>query len=158
MKVRFYHWYNAVLAALLCLLGFESCDDIGADEYGSPYVKYQVKGTVTDNEGRPIKGIKVKVAEQGMHNGSVIIYHGIDSIETDAAGAYQTHVMTDGFINERRKVIFEDTDGTANGGDFQGDTLSLTDLEKTLVEKGGEWYRGKYEMKGDVTLKAKTDN
>ena len=66
--------------------------------------------------------------------------------------------MTDGFINERRKVIFEDTDGTANGGDFQGDTLSLTDLEKTLVEKGGEWYKGKYEMKGDVTLKAKTDN
>ena len=160
MKVRFNHWYNAVLAALLGLLGFEACGEDSPElaEYGCPYVKYQVKGTVTDSEGRPIKGIKVKVAEQGLLNDSVVIYDGIDSVETDAAGNYQTQVMQDIYFDSRRKLILEDTDGAANGGEFQGDTLSLSDMEKTLVEEGSGWYNGRYDLKGDVTLKSKTDN
>ena len=161
MKVRLNHWYNAVLVALLGLLGFEACggeDPEYAEEYGCPYVKYQVKGIVTDSEGHPIKGIKVKVAEQGLINDSEMIFHGIDSVETDAAGAYQTQVMEDITINNHSKLLLEDTDGEANGGDFQSDTLNLSDLEKILVEKGSGWYNGRYDLKADVTLKSKTDN
>ena len=50
MKVKFYHWYNAILASLLSMLGFSGCDGSGKDmygspimEYGTPYADYQVK-------------------------------------------------------------------------------------------------------------------
>ena len=64
MKVRFNRWYNAVLTALLSMLGYSCSSDDIVDEYGVP-VEYGVptahfimKGTVTDEAGTPIQGIK----------------------------------------------------------------------------------------------------
>ena len=59
-------WYNALLSALLSVLGFESCSSVinnnEAEEYGCPLVEYQVKGEVTDaDSGRPIEGIQAKL-------------------------------------------------------------------------------------------------
>ena len=69
MKVRFNRWYNAVLTALLSMLGF-SCsldepDEYGSTpvEYGTPHADYILKGTVTDEVGAPIKGIKTSLKE-----------------------------------------------------------------------------------------------
>lgn len=165
MKVRFYHWYNAVLAALLGLLGFESCDGGGFNlaEYGCWWTEYQVKGTVTDETGKPIPDIQIKLAEhledidsEGKRN----IYHrGHDTIQTDKQGKYQTKVVSDmNCITSALKVIIEDVDGSANGGDFQSDTLTMPNLEKKIVKKADGSFMGRYEVKGDVTLKTKTEN
>ena len=160
MKIRFYRWYNVVLTTLLAMLGFEGCDGIGKDEYGCPYmeygcpnVHYQVKGTVTDTDGKPIKGIKVKIEES---------YEDLsfcqDSILTDNTGKYETRVIEDFTINDRMRIVFEDIDGATNGGEFQSDTLSVASLEKKQVEEDSGWYSGTYELKGDVTLKQKAEN
>ena len=42
MKVRFNRWYNALLTALLAMLGYKSCSLNSPDEYGTPTVDYQV--------------------------------------------------------------------------------------------------------------------
>lgn len=165
MRIRFYHWYNALLAALLGLLGFESCDgaDVGADEYGCPWAKYKVRGTVTDETGNPIPSIRIELAyhhEYTDPEGNPQTYHhGLDTVETDEQGKYQTRVVSDNdYPDESLKVIIEDVDGAANGGEFQGDTLAVKDLERTLAKKGEGWYIGLYEMKGDATLKPRTDD
>ena len=60
MKVRFNRWYNAVLTALLSMLGFSCSSDEPEEygpivlEYGVPHADYIVKGTVTDETGTPI--------------------------------------------------------------------------------------------------------
>ena len=53
MKVKFLHWYNALAATLLSLLGFSSCGS-EIDEpclYGSPTSSFHVKGNVTAEDG-----------------------------------------------------------------------------------------------------------
>ena len=42
---------QGLLSTLLVLLGFSSCDKIGALEYGSPYVDFQVKGGKRASDG-----------------------------------------------------------------------------------------------------------
>ena len=70
MKVRFNRWYNAVLTTLLSMLGYScSLTNDEPDMYGSilmygvvnPDATYEVKGTVTDEGGTPVEGIKTAV-------------------------------------------------------------------------------------------------
>ena len=170
MKVKFYHWYNAILASLLSMLGFSGCDGFGKDmygspimEYGTPYADYQVKGVVTDEAGQPIPGIRVELAERveyvGEKGEQQIDDHGLDTLQTDARGEYKSRLLED-YANSSHylKVIVEDVDGPANGGEFQGDTLSVSDLERKKIKEGdGGWYTGRYEYTGDVTLRKKLE-
>ena len=76
MKVKFLHWYNALAATLLSLLGFSSCGS-EIDEpclYGSPTSSFHAKGNVTAEDGTPIKGIKAVVVEDYGHDGACLLY------------------------------------------------------------------------------------
>ena len=144
MKVRFNRWYNALLTALLAMLGYESCSLNSPDEYGTPTVDYQVKGFVTDLLGTPIQGIKVR-APYSYIDGS----EG-QSVLTDENGRFELdefHSMLYG------KLYVEDIDGEDNGGEFQSDTIDIWDLPKKEVEKGSGWYEGKYEVTANIKLK-----
>ena len=88
MKVKFLHWYNALAATLLSLLGFSSCGS-EIDEpclYGSPTSSFHAKGNVADEDGTPIKGIKAVVVEDYGNEGS----YRMDSAYTDSKGDYVT--------------------------------------------------------------------
>ena len=120
MKVRFNRWYNAVLTALLSMLGF-SCsldepDEYGSTpvEYGTPHADYILKGTVTDEAGTPIKGIKTSLKEISKDDTGTHVF-GIDSIQTNESGNYQ--LKNSGMPYDKRvKLVVEDIDGEANGG------------------------------------------
>ena len=145
MKVRFNRWYNALLTALLAMLGYESCSLNSPDEYGTPTVDYQVKGFVTDLLGTPIQGIRVRAPYNfdGSEGQSVL---------TDENGRFEL----DEFHSEYNdKLIVEDIDGEDNGGEFQSDTIDIWDLPKKEVEKGSGWYEGKYEVTAKIKLKLK---
>jgi putative lipoprotein (rSAM/lipoprotein system) len=146
MKVRFTRWYNALLSALLTMLGFESCSQYGPDEYGTPTVDYQVKGFVTDLHGTPIQGIKVRASN--YYNGS----EG-QSVLTDENGRFEL----DEFHSELRSELYvEDIDGEANGGEFLSDTIDVRDLPRKEVGKGdGNWYEGKFEVNAIIRLERK---
>lgn len=158
MKVKIYHWYNALLSALLTVLGFGSCTETGPDEYGTlaaeygtPYVDYIVRGSVTDEQGQPIGGMKAVVKE--FYREHPDYTYGIDSTRTDADGKFKIQTRSHVYLN--LELILEDTDGPENGGEFQSDTLLFEDMEKTLIEKGQHWSNGTYELKANVKLKKK---
>ena len=157
MKARFTHWYNALAATLLSLLGFSSCGENGLNGgseclYGTPTSTFQVKGNVTDEDGTPIKGIKAKVevGKGGLAKGNIVA-------ETDSKGNY---VLDNALIgtptSAEMKVIFEDADGEANGGTFANDTVQGKDLTiKQTSERDGTWNLGSYEITANAKLKKK---
>ncbi len=159
MKVRFNRWYNAILTALLSMLGYGCSLDEPEEygpivmEYGVPHADYMVKGTVTDEAGTPIRGIKT--ALKGFYPGVEEVYvDGIDSIQTDASGQYQ--LKYEGAPHNYLKLIVEDIDGEANGGEFLGDTLDISfDKGEKLKDGNGNWYMGEFEIQKDIKLKKK---
>ena len=151
MKVRFNRWYNALLTALLSMLGFESCKVSGNEpvsEYGCPHADYIVKGIITDEAGSPVQGIKVSVKE-GLDDP-----YTKESVLTDAAGCFQFQEMTSFNLNPGEALVVEDIDGEAYGS-YKSDTISLKTLPKIQTEKGSGWYKGKFELTADIKLKKK---
>ena len=147
MKVRFNRWYNAVIAALLAMLGYESCSNSELEEYGCPSADYQVKGSVTDLTGTPIPGIRIEAPY-----GSVVDSQFGQIVQTDAQGQFTLKE----FSNMKGiEIVVEDIDGEANGGEFLSDTINVEKLPKTQVEKGSGWYQGKFEVNANIRLKKK---
>ena len=147
MKVRFNHWYNTVLTALLAMLGY-GCSESEEPEknvlmYGCIVAYYTINGTVTDEAGAPVQGIKTSV--KMLFRQDIV---GMDSVQTDESGKYLLgfNEMMD---NEYTKLIVEDVDGEANGGEFLSDTLDI-DFKKAVKTND---YR--YEISQDVKLKKK---
>lgn len=157
MKVRFYHWYNAVLTALLSVLGYgcsSSDDDSLICEYGVPTADYVVKGIVTDEQGTPIEGIKVSTKHVSRDLEAMGIHEAytIDSLQTDAAGRY---TLTNGayYYYNDFKLFVEDIDGEANGGTFKSDTIDVDFQKAVQIKEGSRWYSGTFEINQDIQLK-----
>ena len=130
-----------ISAWLLCLIGFGSsvaCSPgMVADEYGSPYASFEVKGKVTDQHGEPIPGIQVTC--DAMY---------IQPVYTESDGSYALH--GDGFPREKIQVSFEDIDGEENGGLFAARSVSV---ETVHVKDGdGNWDFGVYEAEANAEL------
>lgn len=155
MKVRFNRWYNAVLTVLLGLLGLESCDSEGGgmvEEYGCPSSDYIIKGTVTDEAGTPVQGIKTSL-KQIYKTETETYIGGIDSVQTGVSGDFL--LKYNGMQQKNIKLIVEDIDGEANGGEFLSDTLDINYDKAVQTKKGEGWYSGTYEIAQDVKLKKK---
>ena len=159
MKVKFYRWYNAVLTVLLSMLGYGCSSDEPMDmygtpvEYGAPHADYIVKGLVTDEAESPVQGIKTSLKQVDKTEAGTITF-GMDSIQTNETGGYQLEYT--GLPQPGIKLIVEDIDGEANGGEFISDTLDV-DFNKAVQTKEGDgrWYGGVYEITQDVKLKKK---
>jgi putative lipoprotein (rSAM/lipoprotein system) len=159
MKVRFYRWYNAVLTALLSMLGYGCSSDepdmygTPVAEYGVPYATYMVEGTVTDEANNPILGIKTSI--KGIFpNGDKVYVDAVDSVLSDASGKYQLRYR--GMDRPEYKLIVEDIDGEANGGEFLSDTLDIEYGKAVKVKNGdGAWNGGEYMIQQPVRLKKK---
>ena len=140
--------------AILSLLGFASCDN-GLCEYGTPTMDYKLGGTVSDEEGNPIEGIRVSFSLKTYGSNPT------DVTTTDKHGRYELPEKKE-FEVWSEQLIIEDVDGEANGS-FQSDTLSLepdvlwSNRGKQYKKGDGNWYEGGFEVNVDVTLKAKDD-
>ena len=130
-----------ISAWLLCLIGFGSsvaCSPgMVADEYGSPYASFEVKGKVTDQHGEPIPGIQVTC--DAMY---------IQPVYTESDGSYALH--GDGFPREKIQVSFEDVDGEENGGLFAARSVSVETVH--IKEGDGNWDFGVYEAEANAEL------
>lgn len=130
-----------VSAWLLCLIGFGgtvACSPgMVADEYGSPYAEFEVKGKVTDQQGEPIAGIQVTCDAVDMQ-----------PEYTDSEGMYTLY--GNGFPREKIQITFEDIDGEENGGTFAGKTMTA---EVALVQEGDDrWNFGTYQAEVNAEL------
>ena len=159
MRVKFIHWYNMLLTALISLLGFNSCNKSGESEevpceYGCPITEFKVKGTVTDTNGTPIEGIQVSVLSQQNSEDTDPV--SLQTTTTLSDGTFTTEMMSKMSLNEVAetvKVKFEDIDDTANGGLFDSKTVSAADLTRTQTKEGdGGWFIGEFEYSGTISL------
>ena len=160
MKVRFNRWYNAVLTALMSIIGYGcSSEDSwggGLCMYGTPHADYQFMGTVTDESGSPVKGIKIAAKNvYRSQDGTVVETYGVDSTQTDGSGkyAFESRSFPD---DPNLKLIVEDMDGEANGGAFKSDTIDIDYNNAKKVKdpaKGDSWSTGTYAINQDIKLK-----
>lgn len=141
-KIRILTGYNAIIVALLAILGFgTSCEQLARCEYGTPSAKFIVSGKVVSSETNlPVQNIRVVMKG--------------DTTFTNASGEYQ---VTDkyGFpANQTYSVKFQD---------IKGETLrQYSDLDTTVefknpvfIKGDGHWYEGETEKDIDVKLKPK---
>jgi putative lipoprotein (rSAM/lipoprotein system) len=160
MKVRFNRWYNTILTALLSLLGYGCSSENSMEMYGSPILmygvpsaEYKISGTVTDEGGKAVEGIKTSVKQVTNYEGKPITF-AIDSVLTDANGHYDmtsTHFPQSPEI----KLIVEDVDGDTNGA-YQNDTIDINYNNAQKVKDGeGTWNNGTFTIKQDIKLKKK---
>ena len=142
-----------LLYLLLSLLGFTACNEGGAGggmmcEYGTPTTDFTVKGKVTDAAGVPIKGIVI--SSKGLS--SFTDGSGLSAV-TGEDGTFVTNKIK--VISVRGTLVFTDTDGDANGGDFASYDKDLSSLPKSQIKEGEGWFRGEYEVTADVKLNKK---
>lgn len=126
--------------------------------YGTPHADYQFSGTVTDESGSAVMGIKVSAKNvYRRYDSTLIETYGVDSTLTDSKGKYA--VEGEAFLGEHiLKLIVEDLDGEANGGNFMNDTIDIDfDNAKKVKEpdKDDYWSDGTFAITQDIKLKKK---
>lgn len=131
---------------LLTLLGFSTaCEKQKNGEpphvmYGTPHVDIWVGGKVTDKTGTPIPGIEVLQQNSPYKaltgdDGSYELPGQLFSIETTA------------------DILFTDTDGPSNGGEFAAQSVPVEFTEADRVSEAEGWCGGSFARIGvDVTL------
>ena len=152
MKVRFNRWYNIVLAALLSFVGYGCSDDPGTAMYGSPSASYKVSGTVTDENGNPIEGIKASLTYVKKQEGEIVAEEDISAVLTDASGKFSLGTpRMEGLSGV--KLVVKDIDGEEHGGTFKD---GINDIEfenaKWVTPGDGSWYSGTLAIKQDVKM------
>lgn len=119
--------------------------------YGSPSTTYEVKGKVLDNKGNPINGIKIVLQDDATDPNPYEIAES-QSLEN---GDYTIRNTT--FPRSKLYLSVEDVDGTANGGEFEEQTIEL-DFSK--VEATGDkdaWYNGTKSLEKHIVMQEKSD-
>lgn len=131
----------ALLSGLLGLIGY-SCGDEESLMYGTPTGSYEIKGTVTDDEGNPVEGAKVTVGDVDSPK-----CFNLDSTITDSKGEYLLNGQITTF-NEK----YVRMGCTPKGEDLNSETGNIK-----LIFKGGDgsWYYGEAEARKDFQLKKK---
>lgn len=140
-----------LLYLLLGILGFTACGEGGAGggmvcEYGTPTADFTVKGKVTDADGKPIKGIEISSKDLS----SFIDGSGLSAV-TAEDGTFVTNKIKEFGVGGT--LVFTDTDGEANGGEFVTLEKQISTLPQKQIKDGERWYRGEYEVTADVKLK-----
>lgn len=151
MKLNF-KLINWLCATIISLLGFSACkaEKEILYEYGSPYADYKYMGTITDEEGNPIQGIKATL----IGSSNLVSGNEIAVFTTDKDGKFESE-----YYNERNtniyKIDFTDTDGELNGGEFASASINPSEMESTKVKENDthdKWYRGQFERKANIKL------
>lgn len=158
MKKRIFS-VRTLLSGVLAMLGFTGCENAwnGSEMYGTPSVDYRVIGEVTDEAGKPLQGIRVIVKDKSIDridDDWTKYYHEGDTVYTDAKGSFKSAKIRSIAIYQQR-IVFDDVDGEANGGEFRSVDMSIKDLDSKQIKKGGSWYDGEYELSTKVEMKKK---
>ena len=155
---------ESLLSGALALLGFAGCTNINdaPDLYGTPSVDYKVIGTVTDEQGKPLKDIQVIVKnpngwsyyDDNTSRESLPPQVIPDTLYTDKDGKFTSNNVHAISVS-KFTVEIQDIDGEANGGEFLQKQLTKNDFNEKRIKKGKGFYNGEYEYSKTVQLKRK---
>ena len=155
---------ESLLSGALALLGFAGCTNINdaPDLYGTPSVDYKVIGTVTDEQGKPLKDIQVIVKnpngwsyyDDNTSRESLPPQVIPDTLYTDKDGKFTSNNVHAISVS-KFTVEIQDIDGEANGGKFLQKQFTKNDFNEKRIKKGKGFYNGEYEYSKTVQLKRK---
>lgn len=151
---KFNKFLNAVFAVLLAALGFSCSDEDDPNDipcmYGTPHGNFEVKGTVVDENDRPIPNAKIAIREGRKIDGNTKWFDAewYCSTTTDNTGTYS--VKGSGMIDEIRIVC------TPPDGSFEADSTE-TKLNFNDDGRDDPWYFGSATVEQNFKLKAKKD-
>ncbi len=143
------------LAFCMALLGFSACGD-EADEYGSPFADYKIKGVVvsSDQAGQPIENIQVIMVDDEVVMGSNTFYVG-DTIYTNKDGSFRFDRSA--FPSAAIQIRFNDIDGVENG-EFASKSEYILFNDSDFKGSNSSWHLGTAEKDmGTVKLTPQTD-
>ena len=104
-------------------------------EYGTPYATFKFQAEATDTGDKPVPGIRVVVAPEGLKGGG---YYN-DTLYTDALGKAAKDRLKYCLTHyDRMTVVFEDVDGEENGS-YKTETLDASQLEINQTRQGEGW-------------------
>lgn len=151
-KFKLWSW---ICTMVISALGFVACDSSDDDnrldlpiEYGTPTADYKYIGTVSDQNGKPIEGIKVTLVGHNALTSS----KKVAEFTTNKEGKFESEVYSE--TQATVTVIeFADIDGEKNGGEFVGTTITTSQMQTTKVKDGdGGWYRGTFNREANIKL------
>ena len=147
MGIRREQWLkisNRLLSGTMVLLGFSACDPSRmADEYGTPYADYEIKGRITDQAGTELAGMRVisKTLIGSRPNDPYLN----DTLATDTKGSFLFDKK--GETSEGRyRLVCEDPNGV-----YKSDSTEI----KMQPEGGKGWYKGHDSKEVNIELKKK---
>ena len=163
MKTRIVKWYNMLLGALLGALGFSSCnilvDPFLRCEYGQPHADYKLVGSVKDEAGKPVKGIRVVFHPELVNTSDEINAWNSDTLYSDDSGRFAKDQLKYTWPDLENAIVkFEDIDGDANGGSFKTVVLPKAALKVEQTQKAdGSWYDGAFTITADAKLEKEAE-
>ena len=126
-----------IFAMLAALLGISAGCKGGSQDivcmYGVPTVSYELKGKVTDEAGKPVEGIEVSLERMEPGDSTGVGYTFGPIVMTDGEGLWC--IRTDGDPAPSIKAIYQDIDGSANGGLFAPDSTVIKGIEPVKSQK-----------------------
>jgi putative lipoprotein (rSAM/lipoprotein system) len=145
-NLSFINGYNAILAALLGLLGFTNygcSQEYGSPppkpEYGSPHADYIIKGKVVEkNSENAIKNIKIN-----YYNPYSEVQNNENAAFSDEQGNFILPKITDFAFLDSIPIIVSDVDGVEDGL-FLPDTIKIRVDDGEKTKEGDRWYVGEY--------------
>ena len=156
MKTRLLTSVNSLIAILLSVLGFSSCNNSNKEEsilveYGSPYATLEVSGKVTNEETNPLENIQVTVKHIERPGDEVpeVVYT-LPSANTDVNGDYT--------VAENRVRPFNHIDiiVTDPADIYLPDSIRVkVDYDKSEVPADNHWNHGVGVVYQDFQLKKK---
>ena len=153
---------NWALAGLLSLLGFTGCGkDNNNDgemrvEYGVPTANFKVLGRVTDEQGKPLSGMRVAASDAttvwGKGPDQCNVYLLRDTVYTASDGSFvrEYSVFPTDSVYIHMKI-----EDSAEPSVYDSDSIAVGFAKDDLKGSTKHWYRGAAEKKVNVTLKRK---
>lgn len=130
---------KAICSSLLTFLGFSSCSD-NEVMYGMPFGSFEIKGTVTDENGCHIEDAEIRVALPGQSSG-------IESFGTTRTGHDGNYTIRENEWSDRLKVVC-----IPDLTEFQPDSV-IVDMNYKESHGHGEWNKGHAEKTVNFRLK-----
>lgn len=155
MKTRLLTSVNSLIAILLSVLGFSSCNNSNKEgsilvEYGSPYATLEVSGKVTSEETNPLENIQVTVKHKERPDEAPEESYTLPSVLTDVDGEYN--------VAENWVLPFDSIDiiVTDPADIYLPDSIRVkVDYDKSEVPAHNHWNHGVGVVYQDFQLKKK---
>ena len=182
MKIKILKLKNWLLLSVMGALGLSGCNchkktaqtEVETDTievrdrgevrlmYGVPTMNFQLRGKVTDAQGKPISGIKVNMLERNMEVQGTELQGDPDRVKeylentaatTDRQGRFE--IKNSGIPQEQVRLLVRDVDGNDNGS--HQDRLVEVEVTPDAVDRtnASGWNQGTFNKQVEIKLEDK---